>query len=108
MVIEAARTLGIWEESSTTRPGSAQRLSASQTMVYHKPWDIEGSLARPPETGVPCRGTTIGGVVPGPRQGTPVSGGSAGLKQPSLCSMTSQTLGRRNTALVQSTELDLS
>ena len=31
-----------------------------------------------------------------------------GLKQPSLCSMTSHTLGRGNAARVQSTELDLS
>jgi hypothetical protein len=35
-------------------------------------------------------------------------GAIAGLKQPSSRRMTSQTLGRRNAALVQSTELDLS
>jgi hypothetical protein len=77
-------------------------------LVYYNTWDIEGSLARPRETGTYDGGTTSGGVDPGPPSYVPVSRGIAGLKQPSLCSMTKQTLGRRNTALVQSTELDLS
>ncbi len=53
-------------------------------------------------------GTTYGGVVPGPRTRIPYLGGSAGLKQTSLCCMTKQSLGRRIAAPVQSTELDLS
>ena len=39
--------------------------------------------------------------------GSTVRGRSAGLKQPSLRTMTSETLGRRITALMQSIELDL-
>jgi hypothetical protein len=58
--------------------------SRASGAIYHKTWDIEGSPDRPPVTGVIMSRTPTGGVVPGRDMITPVTGGSAVLKQPSL------------------------
>ncbi len=79
-------------KTSTTRPGTSKALWPAHRIV---PSAVRRNHVR---RGCP---RTAGR----PRA---ISGGSAGLKQPSLCSMNGQTLGRRNAAPVQSTELDLS
>jgi len=83
-------------------------IRGSGKVVYDKTWDIEGSLARRRGMTRSIAGTPIGGVDPGPAIDRVIPRRSAGLKQPSLWRMRSRTLGRRNAAPVQSTELDLS
>ncbi|MHC5537196.1 hypothetical protein ACYOEI_03045 [Singulisphaera rosea] len=45
-----------------------------ERFVYHKTWDIEGSLARPPVTGLPAGGTTPAGLNQARQQVAPSPG----------------------------------
>ena len=51
--------------------GPPPTVSLSGRLIYHKTWDIEGSLARPPTSGTLFGGTPIGGVAPGPAEQCP-------------------------------------